>query len=135
MVTVYTPAAAYACENVVVWVNARASAATPAEGEVYDASSPQRTEYESVPFSGSFTPTIHVPVAPTASVVGPEKFEITGGRFLVVPSNHAVQYGFVILSGVHAIRVHIAGEVGVSREQELHPSDHALHLGLLAGSG
>ena len=73
----------------------------------------------------------HDPAEFTASVVGPENPETTGG-LLVVVSKRAVQYA---LPGfAQYIKVQAAGALGDEREHELHPSFQLLHDISLAGS-
>jgi hypothetical protein len=126
-VIVYVPAFAYACENPVDCLNSALAGADAAFAYVL---SPQFTEYVRGPFSGSAATTVQVPVAPAASVVGPERPVMLGGRFAL--SKYAVQYAF---SGTaQYLSVHAAMPPGVEREQELQPSYHALHCASAAGS-
>src|SRR3989344_4788467 len=125
--TVYVPARAYACVNVVdCTIDMLGEESRAAASATYH-SSPQVTEYVSWPFSGSDAEILHVPTSSILSVVGPENPDTTGGRF-PLPSKCAVQYGFCMLSGEHARSVHIAGCPGAEREQLLQPSFHALHV-------
>src|SRR3989344_997098 len=100
-------------------------------------SSPHFMRYESAPLSGSLAWIVHVPDAFTASVVGPENPEITGGLLVELSKYARHCAGFIApVTPVHEPYEHVAGPPGYCRVQLLHPPlrVHALHCGSLEGS-